>query len=193
MTLEQNKKIALALIEEYAPRNVYLTDDDDISSRLNLIYAPNYQELSQIKRILRTYTLKEIANKTAVGFEEYTLPTDMYQLKRVIALDKDNIDVQANYKLIGKDKILISKESDAKYILEYYAYPTPITEETKKDFELEIDQDVQAILPYAVANDILKSDPSADYTAFLSEYRRKLDQLNTANAMPTVVIEEGIL
>ena len=193
MTLEQNKKIALALIEEYAPKNVYLTDDDDISSRLNLVYAPNYQELSQIKKILRTQTLKEIVNKTDVGFEEYTLPPDMYQLKRVIALDKDNIDVQANYKLIGKNKILISKESDAKYILEYYAYPTPITEETKKDFELEIDLDVQAILPYAVANDVLKSDPSSDYTAFLSEYRRKLDQLNTANAMPTVIIEEGIL
>ena len=47
MTLEENKKIALSLIEEYSPTNQMLTDDEDISTRLNLIYAPNYQELSQ--------------------------------------------------------------------------------------------------------------------------------------------------
>ena len=39
MTLGENKKIALALIEEYAPNNQYLTDDEDIRDRMNLIYA----------------------------------------------------------------------------------------------------------------------------------------------------------
>ena len=193
MTLEENKKITLALIEEYSPTNKYLTDDEDISNRLNLVYSPNYQELSQNKKILKTKTLKEITGKEEIGFEEYSLPSDMYQLKRIIALDKDNIDVQPDYKTLGKKKVLINKQSDANYIVEYYAYPTVITEETENDFELEIDQDVQLILPYAVANDILKVDPSSDYTAFLSEYRRKLEGLNTTTILPTVIVEEGIL
>ena len=77
--------------------------------------------------------------------------------------------------------------------MEYYAYPTIITEETDDDFELEIDQDVQLILPYAVANDILKVDPSSDYTAFYAEYKRKLENLDTRVTQPTVSIEEGIL
>lgn len=193
MTLEENKKITLALIEEYSPTNKYLTDDEDIHNRLNLVYAPNYQELSQNKKILKTKTLKDIIGTEEIGYEEYSLPSDLYQFKRIIALDKDNIEVEPMFKTYGKNKILISKESDAKYILEYYAYPTVITEETESDFELEIDQDVQLILPYAVANDILKVDPSSDYSAFLSEYNRKLNAFDSRKSVSSIVVEEGVL
>ena len=193
MTLEENKKITLALIEEYSPTNKMLTDDEDISTRLNFIYSTNYQELSQNKKILKTKVLKEITGIQEEGFEEYTLPSDMYQLKSIIALDENNIDVEPSFKRYGKNKILIDKLSDAKYILEYYAYPTVITEETDKDFELEIDQDAQLILPYAVANDILKVDPSSDYTAFLAEYKRKLESLDNRREIAFITVEEGVL
>lgn len=192
MTLEENKKIALALIEEYSPNNQMLTDDEDIAKRLNLVYSTNYQELAQTKKIIKTKILKEIKGETAEGYEELSLPSNMYQLKRVIALDENNNEVEADFKTIGK-KIYISKESDAKYILEYYMYPTVINEETDKDFVLEIDQDVQMILPYAVANDILKVDPSSDYTAFLTEYKRKLEALDTRREIPSIISEEGVL
>ena len=188
----ENKKITLGLIEEYSKTNTALTDDEDIATRLNLVYATNYQELSQSKKILKTKTLKDITGETEEGFEEMSLPSDMYQLKRIVALDENNNDVQANYKTIGK-KVYLNKNIDAKYILEYYAYPTIITEQTDDDFYLEIDQDVQMILPYAVANDILKVDPSSDYSAFLAEYKRKLEALDTRRTVPSVVIEEGVL
>lgn len=193
MTLDENKKITLALIEEYSPTNKILTDDEDIATRLNLVYAPNYQELSQNKKILKTKILKEITGNTEEGFEELSLPSNMYQFKKIIALDENNVEVEAVYSRLGKNKILISKESDARYILEYYAYPTIITEETEGDFSLEIEQDVQLILPYAVANDILKVDPSSDYTAFLAEYKRKLESLDTRRDIPSITVEEGVL
>lgn len=193
MTLDENKKITLALIEEYSPTNKILTDDEDIATRLNLVYAPNYQELSQNKKILKTKVLKEITGETEEGFEELSLPSNMYQFKKIVALDENNIEVEAVYSRLGKNKILISKESDAKYILEYYEYPSIITEETEGDFSLEIEQDVQLILPYAVANDILKVDPSSDYTAFLAEYKRKLESLDTRRDIPSITVEEGVL
>lgn len=193
MTLGENKKITLGLIEEYSKNNNMLTDDEDIATRLNFVYSTNYQELSQNKKILRTKTLRDITGKIEKGFEEMSLPSNMYQLKRVIALDKHNNELQADYKLIGKKKIYLNKNLDAKYILEYYAYPTVITEETDDDFYLEIDQDVQMILPYAVANDILKVDPSSDYSAFFNEYQRKLQSLDTKRVIPSAVVEEGVL
>lgn len=192
MTLGENKKIALALIEEYSPNSSNLTDDSDIATRLNLLYSTNYQELAQTKKILKTKVLKDITGNKEEGYEELSLPSDMYQLKRVIALNELNVEIEANYNIIGK-KIYISKESDAKYILEYNAYPSIITEDTKDDFYLEIDQDVQLILPYAVANDILKVDPSSDYTAFLAEYKRKLEGLDTRREIASIVAEEGVL
>lgn len=192
MTLGENKKIVLGLIEEYSNTNPKMTDDEDIALRLNLVYATSYQELSEEKRIIKTKTLKEISDETVEsGYTEYTLPSNMYQMKNVIALDENNNIVNADYYTIGKKKIYINNDSNYQYILEYYAYPTVITEETDDDFVLELDQDVQMILPYMVASDILKTDPSADYTAFLAEYRRKLDKLNTSLTTPKVIVRQN--
>lgn len=192
MTLGENKKITLGLIEEYSNANPKLTDDVDIQNRINFLYATNYQELSQRKKILKTKTLKEVTDeKLEEGYTEYTLPSSMYQFKRVIALDEKNKTVDADYYTVGKRKIYINNESNANYILEYYAYPSIINEKTDDDFTLELDQDVLFILPYAVANDILKTDPSADYSAFLADYNRKLENLNTSISNSRVVIKRN--
>lgn len=191
MTLEENKKITLALIEEYAPNNQYLTEDEDIRARLNLVYAPAYQELSQEKKILKVKTLKEIGEE-GEGYEEFSLPSNMYQQKRVMAVDENNNQVTSDYYTLGK-KIYINKASNYKYLLEYYVYPTAITEETSKDFTLEIDQDAQMILPYLVANDILKADPSSDYTAFFREYQRKLNAWDTSRSSIAITVKEGVI
>jgi hypothetical protein len=192
MTLGENKKITLGLIEEYSPNNQYLTDDEDISTRLNLLYSTSYQELSQIKKILKTKILREQIEETEDGYEEYSMPSNLYKLRKVIALDDNNNIQTPDYYILGK-KIYLSKKTTPKYILEYYIYPSVITEETDDDFTLEIDQDAQMLLPYAVANDILKADPSSDYTAFYAEYKRKLDSFDNGRIAPSVIVEEGVL
>lgn len=192
MTLGENKKIALGLIEEYSKSNSNLTDDEDISNRINLLYSTSYQELSQIKKIIKTKTLREQTEETGEGYEEYSMPANMYQLRKIIALDENNARQESDYYTVGK-KIYISKATGYKYILEYNAYPTVITEGTDDNFVLEIDQDAQMILPYAVANDILKTDPSSDYTAFFTEYRRKLDMFDNGRIAPGITVKEGVL
>jgi len=189
MTLKENKQIMLGLIEEYSPTNEYLTDDEDIRNRINLVYSPNYQFLSQEKKILKTkiITIDEDSDSTL----ESNLPMDLYQFKRLVALDSNNNRFSPEYdKIVNK---LYIKQKKGKYIIEYYAYPEVITLDTKDDFELEIDQDVQAILPYMVANDILKVDPSANYSAFYAEYQRRLERLDTRTTFPSAEISEGIL
>lgn len=194
MTLGENKDIALALMEEYAPEKTGHSDDDDITLRINLIYSLAYQEISELKKILKTKVMKEITGETSEGYTKYSLPT-MYQLKRVIALDENNCEVEADYKKIGKKDIYISNESDAQYIIEYYAYPTVITNDTEDDFVLEVDQDAQFFLPYMVVKDILKADPSEDHTAFLQEYERKRQEFDSRREIPTMIAKEvgGVL
>ena len=191
MTLEDNKKITLGLIEEYSPTNQYLTDDEDIRDRLNLVYNPNYQYLSQIKKILKTKTIT--ISKTKDETTEYSLPMDMYQFKRIVALDSNNEEITPIFKIIGKK--LYIKQNEGKYIIEYYAFPSNIQIDTDKDFELELDQDAQSALPYLVANDILKVDPSADYTAFYREYQNRIEVLlnNRNTTQPSAIVEDGVL
>lgn len=194
MTLGENKDIVLALMEEYAPNKLHNSDDDDIPVRLNLVYSTAYEEVAELKKILKTKVLKEITGQTSDGYTKYSLPT-MYQLKKVIALDENNIEVEPDYKTVGKKDIYINNESDAQYIIEYYAYPTVITNETTDDFVLEVDQDAQMLLPYLVVNDLLKSDPSEDYTSFLQEYRRKREQFDSRREIPSIIAKDvgGVL
>lgn len=189
MTLGENKKIALSLIEEYVPNNTNLTDDEDIKNKINFCYATAYMEMGQTKKILKTKTLKEITQE-GTGYEEYSLPSSLMQLKRVIAWDVDGNEVEADYKKVGK-KIYINRASTAQYIIEYYSYPAEIKENTSDDFMLELDLDAQMILPYKVADDILKVDPSADYTAFLNEFNRKMEAFDTRRDIPSIVVGEG--
>lgn len=190
MTYGENKKLTLALIEEYAPDLVKKTEDDDIALRLPFLYQLVYQELAMTKKIIATKLYNEIPDENKKDkYTAYSLPADLYQIKNVYALDKNNKPITAEYYTINK-KIYLNDNIPGSTILEYYKYPQDINEETMDDFYLELDNDAQALLPYKVADDILKTDPSADYTAFATEYQRKLQLLDTRKNIPTVVLNE---
>lgn len=184
MTLIENIKIALALADEYSPEAGYeamYTEDEDFQNKLKILYAQPYQELSQIKKIKKVKNISRTYNEDAIEhYTPYSLPFDLYKLKDVIALDIDtNKRVEGDYILrLNERKIYINDTSKANYKIDYYAYPEVITNETEDDFDLEIDQDVQMILAYKVVDNILKTDPSADYTAFKNAYDEALNRLD---------------
>ena len=190
MTYGDNKKITLALIEEYSPNMDNKTEDEDIALRLPFLYNLAYKELAMTKKIIATKTYSEIPDEQKQDrYKPYNLPSDLYQIKNIVTLDEDNKPINADYYTI-QNKIYINDNSNGKTVLEYYKYPQEINEETTDDFYLEIDEDVQGILPYKVADDILKTDPSANYTAFATEYQRKLQSLDTRKNIPTVTLKE---
>ena len=184
MTLIENIKIALALADEYSPEVGYeemYTEDEDFQNKLKILYAQPYQELSQIKKIKKVKNInREYKEDAEKHYTPFSLPFDMYKLKEIVAYDIDtNEKVEGDYYLnINEKKIYINDTSKANYKISYYAYPETITNETDDDFDLEIDQDVQMILPYKVIDNILKTDPSADYLAFKKEYEDALNKLD---------------
>lgn len=193
MTLEENIKIVLSLIDEYAPESTELfTEDEDIQNKIKNLYNQPYQELSQIKKIRKIKNINKITS-TEEHYTAYSLPTDMYQLKAVVALDsKTNKLIDGDFYIIDTEKkIYINDTSEAIYKIEYYAYPSFVNEDTENDFELELDQDVQNILPYKVAGNLLKSDPSADYTAFRQAYEEAINKLDTRTMLPLITVSGG--
>lgn len=191
MTYGECKKQILALIEEYAPNTDNYTEDEDIATRIPFLVDLAYQELAQTKKIISTKIYAEISDeKKQDTFTSYTLPSDLYQIKNIYLLDKNNKKGISNYFVSGKNKIYINDNNQGQTVLEYYKYPTTINDKTKDSFYLEIDQDAQSILPYKVANDLLVTDPSANYTAFATEYQRKLQLLDTRRNIPTVNLRE---
>lgn len=184
MTLIENIKIALSLADEYSPDVGYeqmYTEDEDFKNKLKILYAQPYQELSQIKKIRKTKNIsRNISEDAQEHYSAYSLPFDMYILKDIIVLDSEtNKRIDGDYYVVDNEKkIYINDRDTGIYKIEYYAYPEVITEETEDDFDLEIDQDVQMILPYKVIDNILKTDPSADYAAFRQAYEEAINKLD---------------
>lgn len=180
MTLGQVKKTALALIEEYAPDNDLLTDDEDIQTRINLLVNSAYQELSQIKKINATHILDRTEKGNSKYYREYDMPNDLYQLKNIIVKDNETNEVLSTNldHYIENNKIFINDLMDGNYVINYFKYPEEINEETLDDFKLELDQDACNVLPYAVASDILKADISNDYSIFEAKYQSMLSRLD---------------
>lgn len=187
MTLEENKKMALALIEEYSPTSSYLTDDPDIQTNINVLYNLVYFRLSELYGIVESVELNVPQGQSYV---EMSLPSNMSKMKELYAVDINNVpqDDKEFYRL-GKDKIFIRNPKGYKYQLEYYKYPSQITEDTADDFELEIELKAQMILPYGVASSILINDPSANYSAFEAKYQNELVNLDTDKSEPQVSIK----
>lgn len=188
MTLIENIKIFEALVDEYAPKSEFHTDDEDIRIKAKNLYAPVYLELANLKTNSRT---KELGF-TYTGedaYDEVKLPSR--KVKKIIALDKNNKKTTGDYYYVSDTKVMISKKYDCRYICEYIPNVTFITDETEDDFQLELTDDLCAVLPYKVASDYLKTDPSADWTAFEKRANAMLQMLDTASKGMSVHIEAG--
>lgn len=172
MNLGQLKKYAVKLIDEYS-NNIDLTDDGDIKSKLNDLFNIAQIEVSQIKKIQRIKNF-EIKEKTTEEYNTVNLPSSFMQLNKLRYFSSNNTILRY---YIQPGKLKIHKDNLGKFELEYYAFPDTITEETEDDYELELDIDAQMVLPYYVASDILKSDVSANYTAFEAKYNAKIEVL----------------
>lgn len=190
MTLLENIKLFLALVDEYDPTNKLLTTDEDIQLKCKLLYGTSYQELANKKTFLKLKSI-DITKGSVTGYEENSLPK-CKQVKRIIALDENNNKINADYYFLG-EKIYISNKENAKYVIEYIPYLSVINDETEDDFELEIPQDLQDFLPYMVAYDLFMTDPAQDNSAFMVVYNRKLQQLTTSSKGISANITEGDL
>ena len=188
MTYLENKKIFLSLVDEYAPNTKFFTVDEDIQIKCALLYAPAYQELADFRTRKKVKEI-EVSKSDIEGYEKVKLPK-CKQIKKIIGMDENNNKKSVDHYILG-EYIYVSNKENSKIVIEYIPFLNLINEETEDDFELEIDQDLQAILPYKVASDLFKTDPGEDYTAFEKEYQRRLANINTSTMGINVNITEG--
>lgn len=191
MTLLENIKMFLALVDEYDPTNPLLTTDEDIQVKCKLLYSLAYQRMADREMDLKTKTISVTATSGESGYEIYSLPK-CKQVKKIYMFDENNNEISGDYKFVG-EKIYISNQITANYVIEYIPYPTIITAETEDDFELEIPQNLQNFLPYMVAYDLFATDPAQDNTPFLRVYNEMLQNLNTSKKGISAKITEGDL
>ncbi len=185
MTLLEMKKKVLGLIEELNPDSELLTDDPDISTKINDVTNQIMFELARMKKIPK-YVELEVSEGDVVEFAdiEKKCGYEIYQIGLVSG-------VQFTPKADGTVlKILESGTAE----IDCFVYPERITDKTKdKAYEFELSPDVLEVMPYGIAGDLLKSDVSTEYGAIYStRYESMLQRLDPRYSMNSIYIEGGV-
>jgi hypothetical protein len=185
MTLLEMKKKVLALIEELNPDSDLLTDDPDISAKINEVINQIMYELARMKKISR-YVEIEVHKGDLIDFE--TLASESgYEIYQISMVGGVNFSPKANGTIL---KILENGTAE----IDVFVYPERITEKTKdKAYEFELSEDVLEIMPYGIAGDLLKSDVSAEYgNIYATRYESMKQLLDPRYKMTQFTIEGGI-
>lgn len=185
MNLLEMKKKVLGLIEELNPDSELLTDDPDISTKINEVINQIMFELVRFKKIPK-YIEMEVNKGDVIDFAVIAKESgyEVYQLGLIAGVD-------CAYKANGTImKVLEGGTAE----IDFYVYPERITEKTKDSaYEFELSADALEIMPYGVAGDLLKSDISADYGAIYSNrYESMIQRLDSRYNMPSIYIEGGV-
>lgn len=184
MKLKEMKRIILGLIEELNEDSEYLTDDEDISAKINDAINMVQLELSRFKKLV-SHVSKEIEKDQVLDLSTIER---FYQL-RLMKFSSVSGTADA-YELI--DNLAVFHDKGIAEIF-YYRYPEEITSKTTDEYEFELSSDVLGIMPYGVAGDLLKSDISANYGQVYSKrYEDMLQRLDPRHATGTVYIEGGV-
>lgn len=183
MTLLEMKKKILALIEELNPDSELLTDDPDISAKINEVINQVMFELARYKKLPK-YVEIAVSEGDILEFAdiERECGYEVYQLGAICGV---NFIPKADGTVI---KILESGTAE----IDCYVFPERITEKTKdKAYEFELTPDVLEIMPYGVAGDLLKSDVSAEYGNIYSARYESMKQMLDPRYKPTILTVEG--
>lgn len=185
MTLLEMKKKALGLIEELNSESEYLTDDPDISTKINDVINQVLFEMVRIKKIPK-YVEMEVSAGDVVEFADIERECG-YVVYQVSKMGGVNNVPKANGTIF---KILESGTAE----IECFVYPERITATTKdKAYEFEVSDDVLEIMPYGIAADLLKSDASTEHGAvYAQRYRELKDMLDPRYQTASVYIEGGV-
>jgi len=185
MTLLEMKKKVLGMIEELNPNSELLTDDPDISTKINDVTNQVMFELARMKKMPK-YVELEVTEGDIIEFAdiEKKCGYEIYQINLVSGVD---------YASKANGTVLKIKESGTAEI-DVFVYPERITEKTKdKAYEFELTNDALEIMPYGIAADLLKSDISAGYgNVYAERYETMLQRLDSRYQMGFVTIEGGV-
>lgn len=185
MTLLEMKKKVLGMIEELNPNSELLTDDPDISTKINEVINQVMYELARMKKIPK-YVELDVSEGDLIEFAdiEKKCGYEIYQINMVSGVDHA---FKANGTIV---KILESGTAE----IDVFVYPERITEKTKdKAYEFELTTDALEIMPYGIAGDLLKSDVSTEYgSVYATRYESMLQRLDPRYAMTSVYIDGGV-
>ena len=196
MTAREMKIKVFSLIEEYYPDQTLLADDQDVQYKINGAINQIQMDLMKYKKI--PAKSKKTIKKDNPVLLLNSIP-NFYQLNTI-----PNVE----YEVVGDYEIKFNIEEDTDVEIYYYKLPElmdlefqasgsktaeQVSAEYDESFDLEIATELQEIMPYGIAADLLKQDMISNYGKYF--YERYLEMKNMIDSRKTtsmVTITGGV-
>ncbi len=187
MTAKEMKIKVFSLIEEYYPEQISLADDQDVRYKINGAINQIQMDLMKYKKIPFKY--KTTIKKDNPVLLLNSIP-NFYQLNKI-----PNVE----YEIIGDYEIKFNVEKDTNVEVYYYKLPElmdltfeatdtktaeEVSAEYDESFEFELSTELQEIMPYGIAADLLKQDMISSYGKYF--YERYLEMKNMIDSRKTI-------
>lgn len=196
MTAKEMKIKVFSLIEEYYPEQISLADDQDVRYKIN-------GAINQIQMDLMKYKKTPFKYETTIKRDNPVLLLNsipnFYQLNTI-----PNVE----YEVVGDYEIKFEIDEDTTIEVYYYKLPElmdltfkasgnksaeQVSAEYDESFEFELSTELQEIMPYGIAADLLKQDMISNYGKYF--YERYLEMKNMIDSRKTtgmVTITGGV-
>lgn len=187
MTAKEMKIKVFSLIEEYYPEQISLADDQDVRYKIN-------GAINQIQMDLMKYKKTPFKYETTIKRDNPVLLLNsipnFYQLNTI-----PNVE----YEVVGDYEIKFEIDEDTTIEVYYYKLPElmdltfkasgnksaeQVSAEYDESFEFELSTELQEIMPYGIAADLLKQDMISNYGKYF--YERYLEMKNMIDSRKTI-------
>jgi len=190
MKLGDAKRQALVLMREWtidgqpigADSVDYLKSMDDLA---NIAQT----EIARRRKIPAVLQLPWLGGEPYANMRVFTMPLDFLEVRRVEFYETAGqpLDEEANrlFRWISKKEIgILESALFGNWFVYYYRLPTPIVvnlsnEKANDNYEFEVDADVQYLIPFFMAAQLLMDENVGLAITKLNEYQSKLDGLFT--------------
>lgn len=169
MNLKQIKDKAIQIIRQYSNGGSLISEGEnaDYLISMNSLINDAQFELSSIRPIIKKAVLSAPIS-TSDSLKRYDMPIDYAGFKELKRGDYEFTDFDFEGKVM-----IIPKYYDGEFTLWYYGYPILIDNDTNDNTELEIDLDLQMVIPYYVAGMTIIDENKDLADVFLSQYEAK--------------------
>ena len=194
MTLKEMKIKTFSLIEEYYPSLAKLAEDEDVLNKINGVVNQIQMDLMQLRKIRATAEIEIDKNDDKeVDLKSYI--SDLYRI------DKIKVSNTNFYELIADTTLILPDDYIGTIKVYYFKYPesaklTFASDEASakydNSFEFEIDDDLQEIMPYGIAADLLKMDMISNYGRyFKEEYESRKSMVDSRRTNGMIIFMGG--
>lgn len=190
MNLADAKRQALILMREWTIDGMPISDADnaDYLWAMDDLASIAQTEIARRRKIPAMHILPKTGGAVYANLRTFDMPADFFEFRRVeYFADNYPVDPWAEryFRWITKTRIGVLPEAlVGNWHIYYYRYPTPIVvnlqnEKANNAYEFEVDQDVQYLIPFFLAAQLLMDENVGLAITKLNEYQAKLDGLFT--------------